>query len=72
MAKDGVEFIEGEDVSIDAEDVPQTADTVFVIQHSECNEQLLDKVMDIAVALDKNLKVILCDYFIIKHRLRAE
>ena len=58
MANDGAEFIEGEDVEILEDNVPKSADTVFIIQHSECNEELLDKVMDMAKALDKNLKVI--------------
>jgi len=56
MANDGAEFIEGEDVEILEDNVPKSADTVFIIQHSECNEELLDKVMDMAKALDKNLK----------------
>ena len=51
-------FFEGEEMSLTLDDdtVPQSADVVFVVQHSDCTESVMNQLDDMAEKIYKQFK----------------
>eukprot|EP00914_Ancora_sagittata_P028296 GHVO01055748.1.p1 GENE.GHVO01055748.1~~GHVO01055748.1.p1 ORF type:complete len:433 (+),score=60.24 GHVO01055748.1:133-1299(+) len=43
----GAEFTEGQNFTLQGETVPQSADVVFILEHAECNQEVLNKLKDV-------------------------
>ena len=54
--ENGQIFSEGQNVTIKDEEVPNTADIVFVIHHSECNQMMLDNLKSMVDDMEKVFK----------------
>jgi len=50
-------FYQGSSKVLTSDEVPSTADIVFVMQHAPCNKDILDKVKGLVDDMDKALKV---------------
>jgi len=51
----GGEFYEGEEVQIEGDDIPQSADIVLVVSQKTCNTDLVPKLQDLVNRLDISL-----------------
>lgn len=50
-------FYEMDQITLDdEEDIPRAADVVFVVQHSECNRDVLGKLVGLADGIDKAMR----------------
>lgn len=49
----GARLLEGDDVTLESEAVPQSADVVFVVSHGDCNSEIKDRLSDMVTLTDK-------------------
>jgi hypothetical protein len=49
-------FYEGETKTLNSGEVPKTADIVFVVQHSQCNKDVVDKLKGVVDDMEKALR----------------
>jgi hypothetical protein len=51
-----VQFTEGQNYTLEGDNVPQSADVVFILQHAECNRDVLGNLKDLVDDLERAFK----------------
>jgi hypothetical protein len=52
----GAEFTEGQNFTLQGDTVPQSADVVFLLQHAQCNQEVVSKLKDVVDDMEVTYK----------------